>query len=202
MPNTSASRSWAVWYNGNISWRSSVNGQWNANGATHRYVLCRDDLPPCQGARRRYGFVNFIMLNPSDSGKMDPLHNDGTVANCEKLARKWGYTKLIVTNLFALIDSTPENLLTHHDSVGLHNNKHLVKVARHASLRVAAWGWGAKGACVYLDRSVWFRHVCDQNRLDLKILGRTQFSQPKHPARLSIQRFQNISSLQGYPYPR
>ena len=196
MPNTSASRSWAVWYDGNqnCTWISRTwIGHWNALGATHRYVLCRDGLQPYQRVQPRDGCVNFIMLNPSDSGKTNPLHNDNTVAKCEKFARRWGYRKLIVTNLFAFIASNPQNLFNCQDPVGPRSNKHLIKVARHASLRVAAWGekYGA-----YCDRSVWFRHACDQSGLDLKILDRTKYSQPAHPLYLPFQ-----ISLQPYPYP-
>ena len=203
MPNTSASRSWAVWYDGNRTWISrarsqGATGHWNALGATHRYVLCRDGLQPCQDVQPSDGYVNFIMLNPSVSGRRNSGYNDRSVAKCEKLARYWGYRKLIVTNLFALIDPKPENLPTSQDPVGPRNDHYLVRVAKPASLCVAAWGekYGA-----YHDRSVWFRHACNQNKLVLKIFGRTKFCQPKHPARLGIQQFQNISSLPPYPYP-
>ena len=197
MPSISASRSWAVWYDGNRTWISRTwTGHWNANGATHRYVLCRDGLQPYQNVQPSDGYVNFVMLNPSDSGKTNPLHNDNTVAKCEKFARRWGYRKLIVTNLFALIDSEPKNLFNCQDPVGPRNNHHLVRVAKRASLRVAAWGWVAEGACVYLDRSAWFRHACNREDLDLEILDRTKYSQPAHPLYLPFQ-----SSLQPYHYP-
>lgn len=208
MQNTSASRSWAVWYdeNRNRTWISQASSQgatshWNARGATHRYVLCRDGLQPCQGVQRRDGYVNFIMLNPSDSGKTNSGDNDPTVAQCEKLARYWGYRKLIVTNLFALISPEPENLPTSQDPVGPCNDHYLVERAMRASLCVAAWGekYGA-----YHSQDVWFRNACAQEGLELKILDFTKKYQPMHPGRLRKrirQRLQNVNSLQHYPYP-
>lgn len=205
MPNTSASRSWAVWYdeNQNRTWRSSTNGQWDANGATHRYVLCRDGLRLHRSVQPRDGCVNFIMLNPSVSGRRNSGDNDRTVGNCEELARYWGYRKLIVTNLFALISPEPENLLNCQDPVGPCNDHYLVRTATRASLRVAAWGekYGA-----YRSQDVWFRNACaqeGQEGLELTILDFTKKYQPMHPRPLSKQSIRqfHISSLQCYPYP-
>lgn len=203
MPNTSASRSWAVWYDGNRTWISRTwTGHWNALGATHRYVLCRDGLQPCQNVQPSDGYVNFIMLNPSVSGQTNSSDNDPTVAECEKLARYWGYRKLIVTNLFALINPRPENLLNCQDPVGPCNDHYLVERAMRASLCVAAWG--AKYGS-YRSQDVWFRNACAQEGLELKILDFTENYQPMHPRYLSTrniqfrQRFQNINSLRPYP---
>ena len=68
---------------------------------TWRYLLRRD---LGDGA----GTLNFVMLNPSTA---DAVRNDPTVARCVGFARRWGFRRLLVTNLFALRSPLPRALL-------------------------------------------------------------------------------------------
>ena len=108
------------------------------------------------------------MLNPSTSTaeKSDP-----TVHNCELFARNWGFTNLVVTNLFARVTGKPNKLETIDDPVGPSNNEHLIQAAHEADLRVAARGGRHER---YLDRAIWLRIRMHLEGLDLKILHLNQ----------------------------
>ena len=87
-------------------------------------------------------FVNFIMLNPSTA---DATQDDPTIRRCVHYAYSWGYSRMVVTNLFALRSTDPKVLMKHRDPVGPENDQHLVHWARSAALVVCAWGNEAPG---------------------------------------------------------
>lgn len=68
--------------------------------SNHRYTLRRDWL----GVG---GIVNFIMLNPSTA---DEIFNDPTIRKCIGFAKRWGFSGLVVTNLFAFRATDPADL--------------------------------------------------------------------------------------------
>lgn len=106
---------------------------------SYRYELGRlwDESLPC---------INFIMLNPSIA---DANIDDPTVARCMKRAEMWGFGKLLVTNIFALVSTDPKYLyLKHLDPIGngeskgghFRNNKALLKAWVESEIHVCAWG--------------------------------------------------------------
>lgn len=99
------------------------------------------------------GTVNFIMLNPSTA---DALEDDPTIRRCMGFAGMWGYGELLVTNLFALRATNPDELLTADDPVGPENNGYLIDNACHDT--VVAWG-GHKAA---LERADYVFHMLRQ----------------------------------------
>lgn len=77
------------------------------------------------------------MLNPSTA---DADRDDPTIRKCLSFARKWGFEKLVVTNLFAVRSSTPERVYSHPAPIGPENNDYLKEVAYASNTVVCAWG--------------------------------------------------------------
>jgi hypothetical protein len=136
--------------------------------ATYRYRL-----------ERRWsggaGHCGFIMLNPStaDAGSDDP-----TIRRCIGFAKGWGYSGLIVGNLFALRATERAALLTARDPVGGKANREaLVELIDEARLILCAWGH--------------FSAVGDRGREAIALvrergrvpycLGLTKHGDPRHP---------------------
>lgn len=81
--------------------------------------------------------VMFVGLNPSTA---DATLDDPTIRRCIGFARAWGYTGLVMTNLFAWRDTDPRNMLAADDPVGPDNDRVLRVAHDKAALTVAAWG--------------------------------------------------------------
>ncbi|MGU9963262.1 MAG: DUF1643 domain-containing protein [Candidatus Halichondribacter symbioticus] len=85
----------------------------------------------------------FVMLNPSTS---TPQDNDPTVARCEERARRNGFNKFCVTNLFAFITPYPRVLKRAHNPndpnaiIGIENDRIIQEQAQIAHTIVCAWG--------------------------------------------------------------
>lgn len=101
-------------------------------GARHeyRYQLARTWNPALPAAM-------FVMMNPSTA---DPLADDPSVAKCGRYARAWGFGTLLVGNTFAYRATDKKRLLEVADPVGPENDKHLIAMAKRASLVVFAYG--------------------------------------------------------------
>jgi len=99
----------------------------------YRYTLWRDwrDLITPSG------YVMFIGLNPSTA---DDFQDDATIRRCMVYAATWGYGAVCMTNAFAYRARDPEVMKKQSDPVGPDNNKHLIQIAKEASIIVAAWG--------------------------------------------------------------
>lgn len=108
----------------------------NENVRNHRFVLRRSWLP------NRRGIVNFVMLNPSTA---DEVFDDPTVRRCVGFGKRWGFSGLVVTNLFAYRATDPAELqgLASRDlhlAIGDGNDANLVEQAQVAEVVVCAWG--------------------------------------------------------------
>lgn len=124
------------------------------------------------------GLCGFIMLNPSTA---DEQADDPTIRRCIGFAKGWGYSGLIVGNLFALRATDPTMLLAARDPVGGRTNaRALVDLIDEASLIVCAWGHftgaGQRGKeAIALIRARGRLPYC---------LGLTRQGAPRHPLRL------------------
>lgn len=133
------------------------------------------------------GVVNFIMLNPSTA---DALRDDPTIRRCVDFAKRWGFEKLVVTNVFGLRSTDPKLLLAHADPYGPDNHRFLHAAAKSAQLVLCAWGnhgtlrGGARGVLALLANSGVTPHC----------LKRSKSGQPAHPLYLR-------SDLEPIPYP-
>ena len=103
----------------------------------HRYTLRRNWIGD-------EGVVNFIMLNPSTA---DDNFDDPTIRRCVGFAKRWGYSGISVTNLFAYRATDPNDLIKllmtnggFRLAVGEENTVHLGREAKNAQLIVCAWG--------------------------------------------------------------
>lgn len=143
----------------------------------YRYELWRM-VPLPLGEDR--GTVAFCMLNPSTA---DATLDDPTIRRCTYFARRWGYSRLAVCNLYARRATQPGNLFGRAPEArgdcglpsspeGLENRWHIERIIQDSSLQVAAWGVGGHGtpaAAWVLARASW------------RCLGTTKGGAPRHP---------------------
>ena len=141
--------------------------------SNHRYTLRREWN--AQGK----GILNFIMLNPSTA---DDVFDDATIRRCVGFAKRWGFSCLVVTNLFAYRATDPNELkrLALSDpllAVGDDNDRILRMQAHIADAIVCAWG--NHGDLLHRDLD-----VCRMLRnYELLCIRRTLDANPAHPVR-------------------
>jgi hypothetical protein len=112
-----------------------------------------------------------VGLNPSTA---DEVRNDPTVARCVNYARRWGLGGLIMMNAFAVRGTNPRVLREVPDPVGPDNDFWLSRMAREASLIVAAWG----NHGLWLERQTKVLSLIDR---EVYCLGVTKQGAPRHP---------------------
>lgn len=90
--------------------------------------------------------VMFIGLNPSTA---DETEDDRTISRCISYAKQWGYGGIIMGNLFAFRNRSPEEMMNAEHPIGKKNDYCLKRLADDAALVVGMWGnYGT-----FLDRS-------------------------------------------------
>lgn len=115
--------------------------------------------------------VCFVMLNPSTA---DALIDDPTVRRCMGFAARWGFSRLLIRNLFALRATKPAELTTAHDPTGGHYGDAELATAASADVTVAAWG-----AHVPFGRDEEVLRIL--SGATLYCLGKTKNGCPRHP---------------------
>jgi len=78
-----------------------------------------------------------VLMNPSTA---EPHIDDPTIAKCCRIARMWGYGGIVVANTFAYRCTDQKRLIEAMDPVGPENNKHILQMARQATIVVFAYG--------------------------------------------------------------
>ena len=145
-----------------------TSGATFSDDGIYRYRLWREwdaDLPSCL----------FIMLNPSTA---DATQNDPTIRRCIDYARRWGFGRLEVGNLFALRSTDPKVLYAAHDPVGPDNDDALMEMREGANLTVCAWGVHGH----HRDRGDTVATMLSHFRPpSLHCLGQTKGGAPRHP---------------------
>ncbi|PGK52430.1 hypothetical protein CN918_32105 [Priestia megaterium] len=119
--------------------------------------------------------VVFIMLNPSTA---DEQVEDNTLNKCIRYAQRFGYGSLEVVNLFAMITTKPEKLMTvtKEVAIGPQNAVYVDKALRSAAMTIAAWGANANIHKRHLDIPEMF------STYSLLRLGvSTRDGHPRHP---------------------
>jgi hypothetical protein len=141
----------------------------------HRYTLRRNWL----GSG---GVVNFIMLNPSTA---DDVFDDATIRRCIGFAKRWGFSGLSVTNLFAYRATNPMDLKKllgtvggFRLAIGEENTCYLDREAKNAQAIVCAWGDNCD-ILPHRDLDV----VAMLRTYDLLCIRRTVKGNPAHPVR-------------------
>ncbi len=130
----------------------------------YRYALWRtwDEKLP---------FINFVGLNPSEA---NVTKNDRTIRRLIKFTQDWGYGGFYITNLFALRDKSPKQLLRHPDiSVGRDNDSFLLETSKQCKKTVFCWGNG--GTLLNRDKEV------IQMFPDAMCFGTSKDGHPLHP---------------------
>lgn len=124
--------------------------------------------------------LGFVMLNPSQANETDV---DPTVFRCLSRAKKNGYGRLVVVNLFALVSTDPAGLYEHPLPVGEgdRNDRAILRAAKECRLLIA--GWGVHGS--FADRCEQVRRLLDGH--EIWCLGTTKAGQPRHPLYVSYQ---------------
>ena len=93
--------------------------------------------------------VTFIGLNPSTATESI---EDPTIRRCIGYAKRWGYGRLSVVNLFAFRATQPEILLAHPQPIGRENDYWIQHMVSESDLNIVCWG--NLGAFLGRDRSV------------------------------------------------
>ena len=108
---------------------------WFSECRRYRYSLRRCfagtvDTPPIKP-------IVFLMLNPStaDAFKLDP-----TIRRCVGFAQAWGYSDLIVANLFAIRETDSKKLRQNPERVGPANDAAIEIIGTLGCPIIAAWG--------------------------------------------------------------
>lgn len=123
-------------------------------------------------------FCLFIMLNPS---KADGKEDDATIRRCVSFADGWGFSGLVVCNLFAYRATDPDDMKRTADPVGPDNLRILRLWAKHLTSAVCAWGDHGN----YRMQDVIVKKMLKDCGVKLKHLGLTAAGNPKHPVRLA-----------------
>lgn len=112
------------------------------HGAPQAVVASISHDPKTLG--RRWGEgpgLVFVMLNPSTA---DAERDDATIRKCMSYARRWGYFRIIVVNLFAFRATDPKDLRAAmtlgEDVVGPLNDTVIRGVVAGAEWVICAWG--------------------------------------------------------------
>jgi len=121
--------------------------------------------------------VSFVLLNPS---RADGTSDDTTVSRCMRLARAWGYQRLVIVNLFAFRTTYPSELFQAKAPVGSENDSFLLHAARESEKIVL--GWGMHWSWLQRDQEV-LRLLASYQLHCLGVTEKTR--QPRHPSRLA-----------------
>ncbi|WP_323677864.1 DUF1643 domain-containing protein [Halorubellus sp. PRR65] len=135
-----------------------------SNDENYRYQLWREWDP-------KKGTVGFVMVNPSTA---DGMEDDATITRIVNYAKRWGYGRVVVANLFALRSSDPSDLGEHEDPVGPKNDEYLQETCQEAEKVVAAWGTNG-------TRQNRHREVVETLDFELYALDTTKHGHPVHP---------------------
>lgn len=120
----------------------------------------------------------FVMLNPSTANSFE---NDPTIRRCIGFTERWGYSRLVVVNLFAWRSPDPESLLGADNPIGEANNETLKAAMTGCPMIICAWG--ANGFARASGRVAEAIEIArEAGRLaKLHHLGLTQDGFPRHP---------------------
>lgn len=120
--------------------------------------------------------LQAIGLNPSTA---DELGDDRTVAKLKRLAARWGYGSLIMTNLFAFRATEPKDMKRSPSPFGEGNTDVVIEIAKDASEVLCCWG--NDGA--HMDRAAIVLGALKKSPSvsKLRYLRMTKLGHPEHP---------------------
>jgi hypothetical protein len=134
----------------------------------YRYVLrCQWNGGTSEASRR----IAWIGLNPSTA---DETTLDQTLAAVCRYSRNWGFSDVVMLNLFAFRATDPRDLKRASDPIGPDNDKHLLTEVRNVERVIACWGDQGR----FLGRD---RHVSDLLGVPFGCLLQNRSGAPHHP---------------------
>lgn len=133
------------------------------------------------------GTISFVGLNPSTA---DAMKDDATIRRCVGFAKRWGYNRLFMLNLFAFRATKPCDMKRQRDPIGPHNRAYMKRYTGRAKMAVCCWGVNADGFDGVLD-DVWLAI-----KQPMYCSGVTRSGHPKHPGRLP-----NAATLRPFTRP-
>ena len=132
-------------------------------------------------------YIPFVMLNPSTA---DAMEDDPTIRRCCGFAERFGYTGILVLNLYAYRATDPKELrkLSLEEAMGPEYFEYWSWIAG----RKIICGWGNNA-----DKRVveYFWQFCQDNGVKTYCLGVTKTNAPKHPLYLKAD-----TQLQEWKY--
>jgi hypothetical protein len=134
----------------------------------YRYVL-RHRCADMTGKTPRR--IAWIGLNPSTA---DEANLDQTLATVCRYSRNWGFSDLVMLNLFAFRATDPRDLKRATDPIGPDNNEHLLAEVGDVDRVIACWGDHGR----FLGRD---RQVLDLLKVSFECLLRNRTGAPHHP---------------------
>ena len=141
---------------------------------------------PCRRYRYQLGrrwargpLLGWLLLNPS---KADDREDDQTVKQCMSFARLWGYSGIVVANLFAYVETHPDKLPTMAAQwVGPENDAWIARTLTDCADVMCAWG----GSVPLQGRDRQVSQLVADMGLAPWCLGLTREGYPRHPSRLA-----------------
>jgi hypothetical protein len=143
----------------------------------YRYVLrCQCSDAVAEPPRR----IAWIGLNPSTA---DEVMLDQTLATVCRYSKKWGFSEVIMLNLFAFRATDPRNLKRAEDPIGPDNDRHLLTEVSAAERVIACWG--DHGRFRGRDREV--ANLLVAAGVSFRCLQRNKSGAPRHPLYLKAR---------------
>lgn len=118
-------------------------------------------------------------LNPSKAGEKD---DDPTVRKTVGFARRWGFGRVVLVNLSAIVSTDPWDL-PYCNGIDIENRAIIQAWMSLADLVVAAWGCPSKALArkiAFPELVYMFRQIAP---VDLYCIGETKSGDPLHPSR-------------------
>ncbi len=128
--------------------------------------------------------VGFLMFNPSTA---DELQDDPTIRKCIGFAKRWGYGRLVILNLFAIRGTDPRIVSRVSDPVGPMNDYHIVKALEGCREVICAWGCGGHMKSDLQKRPRHVMNLLEEHRFSMPVncLGYSDDGSPRHPLMLT-----------------
>jgi hypothetical protein len=119
------------------------------------------------------------MFNPSTA---DATEDDHTIRKCIGFAKRWGYGRMVVVNLFAIRSRDPKAVgRIGESSVGPLNMYWILEAAMEGREIICAWGCAQHAPQIecLIERTL--GELQDRVDIPLRCLGRRKDGHPRHP---------------------
>lgn len=128
--------------------------------------------------------VAFLMFNPSTA---DDMQDDPTIRKCIGFAKRWGYGRLVILNLFGIRGTDPRIVARVDDPVGPMNDYHIVNALKGCREVICAWGCGGHMKGELQKRPGYVMNLIEEHRFStpIRCLGYSEDGSPRHPLMLA-----------------